>query len=165
MPSRMHWRIIDHAIVKLRAWLAIACLIATGATLWESLRGDLFQATLTGLATVGGLVGWWTLGGLQVASITIDELGIRREGRSGFQFTWDQISEVGLEESPMLASGKPYLVLRTTMKKTHLSALAVAGSDLRRPQAALPVDPQLGNELRALMSGRGLLPDLSRWNS
>ena len=146
------------------AVMAVAALVAAVVAALRFVSGGTVEAIAATVLLIMFMIGWWGFNRLQKARVTIDSAGIRREGRGGFSYTWDQVKMVGIGEG-FLVPGAPYLVIATHRRRRHLSASAVAGSGLKRPSAAVPLDPGMVDQVHGLLTRLNVLRTEEQWLS
>ena len=152
--SRITWQTVDQAMTRWSAVLGVLAVLAAVLAAYRFVSRALVEGIAASVLLVILLVGWWA---------TLGEDGIIREGRGGFTLPWDQVRMVGIGEG--LVSEVPYLVIATRRRRNHPTALAAAGSGLRRPSAAAPLDAGMQDQVRAALMERGVFRTEEQWNA
>ena len=161
--SRITWQTVDQAMTRWSAVLGVLAVLAAVLAAYRYVSHAVVEGIAATVLLVILLVGWWATSRLHRARVTLGEDGIVREGRGGFTLPWDQVRMVGMGEG--LVSEVPYLVIATRRRRSHPSALAAAGSGLRRPSAAAPMDPGMHDQVRAALVDRGVFRTEEQWNA
>lgn len=161
--SRITWQTVDQAMTRWSAVLGVLAVLAAVLAAYRFVSRALVEGIAASVLLVILLVGWWATSRLHRARVTLGEDGIIREGRGGFTLPWDQVRMVGIGEG--LVSEVPYLVIATRRRCNHPTALAAAGSGLRRPSAAAPLDAGMQDQVRAALMERGVFRTEEQWNA
>ncbi|MGA4669394.1 hypothetical protein ACPCG0_06285 [Propionibacteriaceae bacterium Y1923] len=160
--TRITWKTVDHAATRWSAVMAVASVIAAIVVALRFVAGELIEAIFGTVLLLVILIGWWAMNQLRDARVTIDETGIRREGRGGFACTWAQITKVGVGAG-MVGGDAPYLLIGTTKRRSHNSIIPAAGAGYGKATAAAPIDPPLVDQVEQLLAAKGVLRTEEQW--
>ena len=162
--NRFTWQTIDHAMTRWSAILAVAAVAAAVLAANPYVQAAAVEGIAACVLLVVVLIAWASTSRLHQAKVVIDQTGIRREGRGGFNYPWDVVRTAGIGEG-LMAGDAPYVIIATTRRSRHTSALAAAGSGFRRPSAAVPIDRPLVDQVERLLATKGVLRTAEQWSS